>query len=131
MLEIAGLPVPWKSHSGYGRRSFNPRYKEREYYRWQISSQYNQSQPLSGPLSMVYLYQMPIPLHTSKIRRLQMLNGKMFPIKRPDLDNLNKFLSDTLIGLVIEDDSQIVELKARKIYGEHPKTTINIEVSNG
>lgn len=127
LIEINKLPVPWRAHAGYGRRSYNPRILEREYYQWQIKTQYNQATPISGPLSVMYTYHMPVPKGSSKVRTQQMLNGVMHPIKRPDLDNLNKFLSDTLIGLVIEDDSQIVSLTARKIFGNSPKTVIKIE----
>src|ERR1700676_3304525 len=108
LIEINKIPVPWRAHAGYGKRSYNPRLAEKEYYQWQIRAQYNQGSPISGPIQVIYTYHMPIPKASSKVRTLQMLNGKMHPIKRPDLDNLNKFLSDTLIGLVIEDDSQIV-----------------------
>lgn len=131
LIQISKQPVPWRAHGGYGKRSYNPRLPEKEFYQWQIRSQYNQTKPISGPVSVVYTYHMPIPKATSKIRRLQMLNGMSHPIKRPDLDNLNKFLSDTLIGLVIDDDSQIISLQARKIFGESPKTVIQIEAFNG
>lgn len=127
LIEIDGNPIPWKSHGGFGKRSFNPRNGEREKIQWQIRAQYNQISPLTGPIRCSYTYFMPIPKTISNIRRLQMLNGLMHPIKRPDIDNLNKFLSDTLIGLIIEDDSQIVSLTATKIYGERPKTVIKLE----
>lgn len=127
LFEIGGLPIPWKVHAGFGRKSFNPRFKEKEFYQWQIKSYYNQALPLAGPIKMDYTYHMPIPKGTSKAKYLQMLNGIMHPIKRPDLDNLNKFLSDCFIGIVIEDDSQIVDLHAKKIYSEIPKTIIKLE----
>lgn len=130
LITIDGLPVPWKAHAGYGKRSFNPRFKEKEYYQWQIKSQWNQNIPLAGPIFLKVVYHMPIPLGTSKVRRLQMLNQKMFHIKRPDLDNCNKFLEDCLKGIVFEDDSQVVQIHARKIYSEHPRTVVEIESMN-
>lgn len=127
LLQVDGIPVPWRAHGGYGRKSFNPRFREKEYYVWQLKSQYNQIEPIAAPVKMEYTYHMPIPITTSRMRRMQMLNGMMHPMKRPDLDNLNKFLSDCLIGIIILDDSQIVELKCSKIYSERPHTLIKVE----
>lgn len=70
---------------------------------------------------------MPIPKTTSAVRRKQMLNGILHHIVRPDTSNLTKFLEDCLKTIVFEDDSQVVEIIARKIYGETPKTVISIE----
>lgn len=127
LIEIDGVPENWVSHAGYGKRSFNPKHYKREQVRWQVKSQYNQVAPLFGPIRANYTFHCPIPKGTSKARTLQMLNGMMHPIKRPDLDNFNKFLSDSLTGIVWEDDSQVVELISRKIYGEKPKTVIKVE----
>lgn len=131
LIEIHREPVAWMAHGGYGRKSFNPRGVEKDYYTWQIKAHYTQCIPLSGPVKVDYTYFLPIPKGVSKVRRLQMLNGMMHPIKRPDIDNFDKFLSDCLTKIVFEDDSQIVHKVSRKIYGETPKTLIKIEVLNG
>ena len=47
------------------------------------------------------------------------------PTTRPDIDNLAKSVLDSLNGIAYDDDSQIVELHARKVYGE-PKTIVVI-----
>lgn len=49
-----------------------------------------------------------------------------FRSKRPDLDNLIKLVADSCNGIVYEDDAQIVQLSARKVYGE--EEGINLEV---
>jgi Endodeoxyribonuclease RusA len=36
----------------------------------------------------------------------------------PDVDKLVRCSLDALVGVLIRDDSQVVELKARKLYGE-------------
>lgn len=129
-LEIAGLPTPWKAHGGYGKRSFNPRFKEKEYVQWQVKAQYNRNIPIRGPVRLDVSYHMPMPTKTSKIRKIQMLAGRIHHLSRPDLDNLNKFLCDALKTLVFEDDSQVVEICARKLYGENGKTIVRIEEVN-
>lgn len=129
-LQIDALPTPWAAHGGFGRRSFNPRFKEKEYVQWQVKAQYNRNKPIGGPVRLDISYYLPIPSGTSKVRKLQMLNGRMHHIKRPDLDNLNKFLCDALKKLIFEDDSQIQEICARKLYGESGKTVVRVEEVN-
>lgn len=127
IITIDAIPVPWAAHRGYGRNSFNPRYKEREFYHWQIKPQYNREIPIAGPVSVDYTYFLPIPKSFAKDKRRQALNSCYRHMVRPDLDNLNKFLSDALKGVVFQDDSQIVTCNSRKLYGEKPKTIIKIE----
>lgn len=129
MIEIIidGQPTPWAAHKGYGRNSFNPRFKEKQYYQWQIKAQYNRESPLGCPVALHVVYHLPIPKQTSSIKRKQMLNGVLHHIKRPDTSNLTKFLEDCLKTIVFDDDSQVVELHCKKIYGEKPKTVIRIE----
>lgn len=129
-LEVIHEPVPWAAHKGFGRRAYNPRHKEREFYRWQIRTQYNRDTPSCAPVRITVGFYMPIPKTTSGIRRRQMLNGVIHHIKKPDIDNCAKFLIDTLKGIVIEDDNQVVELVAKKIYAETPKTIIRLEELN-
>ena len=125
-LRIDCNPVPWKAHGGYGRKSFNPRYAEKEYYQWQIKRQYASNNPIEGAVGILYHFYMPIPESASKKRKLEMMDSAIFHITRPDTSNLLKFAEDTLKGLVIKDDSQVVELTAYKKYAEHPRTEIKI-----
>lgn len=125
LITIDGLPVPWKSPYVHRKGAFNPRFREKEYYQWQIKAQFNQT-PLTVPVSLDITFHMPVPAGTSKIRRTQMLNGVLHHFKRPDLSNCIKFLEDTLKTIVFEDDSQVFQINARKIYGEHPKTVVQI-----
>ena len=126
-LEIIHEPVAWAAHKGSGNRSYNPRFKEKQFFQWQIRTQFNRKSPITGPVKLVMVYHMPIPKATSRVRKAQMLNGLIHHIKRPDCSNITKFSEDCLKGIVIEDDSQVVELQVKKIYGEIPKTVIQIE----
>ncbi len=130
IVEILGIPVPWKAHAGYGRRSFNPRFKEKEYVQWQIRSQNNRSEAICGPVRLLCTFHMPVPKSTSKIRTREMLDGKLHHIKRPDLTNLYKFVEDCLKTILFEDDSQVVEVTLRKIYSSTPKTVVVVEELN-
>jgi hypothetical protein len=55
-----------------------------------------------------------------------MINGNFHHNKKPDLDNLCKFILDTMNGLVFKDDSQICAMGAKKIYSSKPGTLIKI-----
>ncbi len=50
-----------------------------------------------------------------------------YPIGRPDLDNLVKSIKDSGNGILWEDDSQIVELYARKLWDKEGSIVIEIE----
>ena len=126
-FEIKGIPVPWSAHQGYGRKAFNPKFKEREFYQWQIRSLFNRKEPIAGPIRLQVVYHMPIPKNTSGIKRRQMLNGVLHHIVRPDTSNLTKFLEDCLKTIVFADDSQVVEINAKKVYGDTPKTVVSID----
>jgi len=48
---------------------------------------------------------------------------------RCDIDNLVKLFNDSLNGIVWKDDSQIVELRARKSYDkENPRTEVTVDI---
>jgi Holliday junction resolvase RusA-like endonuclease len=56
--------------------------------------------------------------------------GKIRPAVKPDIDNLVKAILDALNGgIAYEDDKQIVELTAVKLYGD-PRTEIMLEELN-
>lgn len=48
------------------------------------------------------------------------------PITRPDLDNLVKAVKDALNGVLWRDDSQIIELEAKKVYDDPPGVDISV-----
>lgn len=127
-LIIPGIPVSWRSHAGFGRRSFNPRFKEKECYEWNIKQQYKRG-IISDPVSIICTYKMPIPKSVSKRQRENMKEGLIYHSKRPDIDNLNKFLCDCLKTIVFYDDSQIHTIHANKIYSETPETIVRIDLN--
>jgi Holliday junction resolvase RusA-like endonuclease len=55
-----------------------------------------------------------------------MIEGKIRPAKRPDIDNILKIVGDALKGLVYGDDGQIVKVNAEKFYSETPRLQIQI-----
>ncbi len=68
-----------------------------------------------------------IPKSASKKKTNLMLEGKIRPTKKPDIDNIIKVIADSLNGIAYRDDAQIVELVATKNYSDNPKVFITIE----
>lgn len=128
-LEIFGNPVPQARPRFYRNKNhvgaFDPKSKEKEQCKWQIKSQFKESL-LTMPLAVDVIFFMPIPKSSSKLKKRQMENGVLSHIKKPDIDNLQKFVLDCLNKIVFEDDSQIVEIRAKKIYSVEPRTLIRI-----
>lgn len=125
VILIPGQPVPWKAHGGYGRRSFNPLWREREYFQAKIKEQYH-GPLIESAVEVEYDFYFEPPTSTSKKKKLEMLEGFIRPAKRPDSDNLAKFLSDCLQGIVFKDDGQIVYGHISKYYGLMAKTIVKI-----
>jgi len=80
----------------------------------------------SGPVQLDLTFYMPIPKGTPKMKTKQMINQVIYPIKRPDIDNLSYIVVNAMKGLIYEDDSQVVDLNLHKRYGETPKTVVKV-----
>lgn len=81
-------------------------------------------QPLDCPVSVLVSFRMPIPASASRKRCEAMVSGETRHTKRPDVDNLQKFLKDCCNGLIWRDDSQVFRVEAEKSYSLAPETRI-------
>lgn len=68
------------------------------------------------------------PKSASKKAKVEMLEGKILPAKKPDIDNITKAVLDALNGVAYRDDTQVVEIRARKQYSEKTRVEVCIEV---
>ena len=126
IIEIIHPPVSWKSHQGFGRRAYNPRFRERSIYQKIIGEQWGEKEIISCCVRVDILYQMRIPKVMEKKLDKKIPYTVVWHAKRPDIDNLNKFTVDCLKNIALKDDSQVAMLTARKIYGLVPKTLLRI-----
>lgn len=85
---------------------------------------------LEGSLVAVIECYFKVPKSTSKVNKLAMLSNIHRPTKKPDIDNIIKICLDGLNGLAYKDDSQIVDIRARKWYSEEPRVEITLERVN-
>ena len=128
-VDLFGIPVPQTRPRFFKKKGYMGVYdsqqKLKHGYQWQLKSQYTEA-PLTIPLAMDIIFHMPIPNSISSIKKRQMANGIISHIKKPDIDNLQKFLLDCCNKILYEDDSQIVELRAKKIYSNNPGTLVRV-----
>lgn len=82
--------------------------------------------PFAGPVVVKIILGMKIPKSASKAKIKKMLDRKIRPTVKPDVDNCAKSIMDALNGLAYVDDNQIVSLFVRKYYTEVPKILVRV-----
>ncbi len=122
-MTIAPKPKerPRATMIGGHARIFTP--KTTEAYEKEIRKAWiraNGETPEDGPLRVRVYFGLPIPKSETKTNKLKMIARKIFPVKRPDLDNLVKAVLDGLNGVAYKDDCQIVTMLSKKNYAEAP-----------
>jgi Holliday junction resolvase RusA-like endonuclease len=82
--------------------------------------------PISVPVKLTAVVDPPIPISWSGKRRAAAITGDTRPARRPDLDNFLKAALDAISGIVVADDSLIVEPVATKRYSIAPKMLLTV-----
>jgi Holliday junction resolvase RusA-like endonuclease len=82
--------------------------------------------PVAGAVELDLVFEMPIPASTPRRKAVLMEASITRHTKKPDLDNLCKFVKDCATGVLWNDDSQVDKLKACKEYAVHPCTHIRM-----
>jgi Holliday junction resolvase RusA-like endonuclease len=67
-----------------------------------------------------------VPMSWSAKRQDAALRGEISPTSRPDVDNYVKAAFDMLNGIVVADDSLVVELVAIKRFGPVPTLVVTV-----
>ena len=79
-------------------------------------------------IEMIAKYYLPIPVGDSAektaLKELKIIR----PIIRPDLDNYDKFLIDSLHDVVYDDDKRVVRIDSEKYYSLNPRTELDIKI---
>lgn len=83
------------------------------------------------PVSIRIVVKFLPPKSTSKIKHAEMLSGALKPLKKPDVDNIVKVVSDALNGVAYHDDTQIVSVSAKKVYAASEGLDVIVEEYNG
>ncbi len=82
--------------------------------------------PKDTPVQMtIYAYHQ-VPKSAPKKRVGAMLDDRILPTVKPDIDNIAKVVIDGLNKVAYEDDNQIVDLRVVKRYAKSPKIVVMI-----
>lgn len=135
MITIPGTPIakarPRVMRSGHAYTPQRTRDYE-DFVRQCFQIEHGNPQ-LEGALILELDLYFSIPKSTRKKDVPAMRTGQIRPIKRPDLDNIFKAISDALNGVAYKDDSQIVAAVVQKFYGDEARAEVRIskmEVDN-
>lgn len=81
--------------------------------------------PVSTPVALIITIYFQPPKSVSKQVYHDMIDGKVYPTHKPDIDNCVKSIMDGLNGVAYEDDKQVVAIVVNKAYSTESKVTIN------
>lgn len=82
---------------------------------------------LEQPLKVKIIAYYEIPKSTSKKKRLEMKENRIFPTVKPDTDNIAKSILDSLNGIAYLDDKQVVKLEVEKYYSDVASVAVMID----
>lgn len=126
-VTIYGQPKALKRHRVSGGRMYDPSKRDKEIF---LLEAMNSRPPklLEGAVSLSLVFYMGRPKsHYVNNKRENDLreSAPICHTSTPDVDNLAKFVFDSLNGVYWKDDKQIFHVDALKIYSTEPRTVIN------
>ena len=133
---VPGVPVPKGSAKAFvvkGRAIVTQTNREKQ-RPWASLISYTAQEvgiePAAGAIILGLIFTMPRPkshYRTGKFAGELRLNQPIYHTAKPDLDKLIRCVLDALTGIAYWDDSQVVEIRAVKMYGERPGVQVRVE----
>ena len=125
-----GKPLQDKKSGRAITRTYNEQESEEGLFALELRRQW-QRPPLQGPVELCLLFCLPRPKgHYGTGRNAGKLkpSAPAFHVKKPDCDNMVKFVKDCANTIVWKDDNQVCELVALKRYTEsyQPRTEVMV-----
>lgn len=133
---LPGPPMAQKRHrdrrGGLGK--YDPSKRDKQMVRQvaMLSAGACRGLPYTGPVVVRLLFSMPIPKQHrvsawARIRASNIL-AKLWPTAKPDIDNMEKLITDALIGIAYKDDAQVVAVLKAKAYMQEgcPETVVSV-----
>jgi len=119
-FRVNGLPVPQGSMKVIQGRVLHSQGSALAVWRSTIGweAKLAKATPHNYPVKITINFIMPRP---KSVKR-------PYPSVAPDLDKLVRGVLDGLTGIAYDDDSQVVEIHARKVYGGSPGAEIRLEI---
>lgn len=69
---------------------------------------------------------LPIPKSMNSVEKVCAELGFIYPVSKPDWDNLGKAYCDMIQGLLLYDDSLVIEGTSQKFYSVKPRIEVDI-----
>jgi Holliday junction resolvase RusA-like endonuclease len=132
-ITIPGEPKTQQRHRTFKRGTFTGTYdpSEKDKKNFLVLCMGNKpDRPIDSPINMELKFYSGRPKNhygTGKNANVLKQNAPYFNISRPDIDNLQKFVMDSLNSIFYRDDSLICLLSSVKLYDDIPRTEITIE----
>lgn len=117
---IPGNPVPLMRPRGFGTRVYDPQREIKEQIAIILRYQHGSREMFTGPIELEITFFMPISVALSMKKKNALIDT--YHIKRPDIDNLLKFMCDVAHHVLYDDDCIIALVKAKKVYSLEPRT---------
>lgn len=129
-IVLPGTPIPELRHrvSFAQHRVYDSQSDIKVLTRKAISVQFQQK-PFLGPIKLHCYFFMPIPLTSSLKKKREALEALQLHTKKPDCDNLVKYVSDQMNGIIYKDDAQ-VQMSGVKIESAVGYTIMIIRARN-
>lgn len=82
--------------------------------------------PFEGRVYVEISANFEVPKSANKADKELMLQNKINPTKKPDIDNIVKIILDAMNGIAFKDDIQITKLQIEKAYSTSESVKIKI-----
>ncbi len=129
-LNIEPKPQSRPRFTRQGRAYDDPKMKAwRNHCQLLVANQYMGQPMLEGALRVKARFYIKPPQYISNVKKYhQVLLDEVIPVdKKPDVDNYEKALYDSMSGIVFKDDGQIALHDVGKFYSLNPRIEIEIE----
>lgn len=135
-LKVNGNPKALKRHRTFRKGDFTGSYdpsKDDKASFLAVAHQYRPDKPFDEPLYVKFTFSFKRPknhFRTGKNAHLLKDNAPRFHTSTPDMDNLIKFVCDSLNGVFWSDDKIICLINAEKVYSSVPQIEVQISRIN-
>lgn len=94
--------------------------------RYYFVEKYPKFVPIENRVQVKITAYYEITKSTSRKQETKMLQDKISPTKKPDIDNIAKIILDSLNKFAYKDDTQVTKLEIEKKYATTPKVIVKI-----
>lgn len=120
-------PIPWSRARLNGKHFFDAQAKDKLVYGIYLQQQHDKEPIFTKACSIdATFYMMPPGNVLTKMKKAPA--EIFYHTCKPDIDNLSKFLLDSIShGVLLIDDKIIYALNAKKVYDNNPRTEFTIK----